>query len=241
MLIVVLMVMQNIVFFGDSHTARSGFNLKYRPEYKTHMCAESGNGPDRIIENIYEFIKKDMKEIKFKNEETLFVIEYSYLSRLYLPRKKSDDSTFSGQFHSLIYDGDMFLGYEITPHSLNVLYNFFLLNFYDEEIYFNRFKMNVTLVNAFLEKSGIKFINYLWDTSAISETNGLGKRNIHLKELEELNFIEFEPNQFLFGKIAERDRLRIYDETGVPDYHLSENGYEVLKKHLDKKIEKFLD
>lgn len=231
------MDMQNIVFFGDSHTARSDFNLKYRPEYFTHMCAESGNGPDRIIENIYEFIKKDMKEIKFKNEETLFVIEYSYLSRLYLPRK-NDDSDFSGQFHSLIYDGDMFLGYEINSHALNVLYNFFLLNFYDEETYFNRFTMNVTMVNAFLEKLGIKFINYLWDTSAITETNGLGKRNLYLKDLKDLNFIEFEPNQFLFGRIAERDRLRIYDQTGMPDYHLSEHGYQVLKNYLDKEIEK---
>lgn len=230
--------MQNIVFFGDSHTALSDFNIKYRPQYKTHMCAESGNGPDRIMEHIYKFTKKDMEEIKFKGEETLFLIEYSYLSRLYLPRNKSHDNDFSGQFHSLLYDSDMTLGYELNTHAQNVFYNFFLLNFYDEETYFNKFIMNVEIMNAYLEKLNIKVLNYLWDTSAIMETNGLGKRNIYLDKLRDLNFIEFEPNMFLFGKIAERDRLRIYDKTNKQDYHLTEDGYQVLKTYLDKEIQK---
>jgi hypothetical protein len=57
--------------------------------------------------------------------------------------------------------------------------------------------------------------------------------------MAKLKFIEFEKNQFLFGRIAERDKLRIFDEVGINDYHLSDIGNDVLYRHIKKVIEDY--
>ena len=235
----VYIIMRNLVFFGDSHTARSGFGETFRSNYRTHMKAESGIGSSKIIENIYEFINNDIEDLQFKKSETLLIIEYSYLSRLYLPRKVKNQKDFNGQFHSPTFKSYSGVSLEMDEHSLTFFYNYFLLNFYDEETYFNKFLMDVSLMNAYLEKNEIGYINYLWDITAIIEAGDFEKHQINSNKLRELNFIEFEKESFLFGRIAERDKLRIVDETREKDEHLTKKGYEFLKSYLDSEIESY--
>jgi hypothetical protein len=231
------MVMENVVFFGDSNTARSGFNQKFRGRYQTHMCASSGASPKKIMEYVYDFVSKDdFTELNYKKERTVFVIQYSFLSRLYLPRRVNNVGEFDGQFHSPVFSPTEKLTMEISDQNINTFYNFFIQNFYDEELYFDQFCKEVDILNRYLNHNNIKYVNYLWDSTCVIETFKKPNYQFLHDKMGKLKFIEFEKNQFLFGRIAERDKLRIFDEVGVNDFHLSDVGNDVLYRHIEKVI-----
>jgi hypothetical protein len=234
------MVMENVVFFGDSNTARSGFRNKFRDKYLVHMCASSGASPKKIMEYVYDFVSNDdFTELGYKKEETIFVIQYSFLSRLYIPRRVETPNEFDGQFHSPVFNPTEKLTMELSDQNINTFYNFFIQNFYDEELYFNQFCKDVDILNGYLDYNNINYVNHLWDSTCVIETFKSPTYEFLHNKMAKLKFIEFEKNQFLFGRIAERDKLRIFDEVGINDYHLSDIGNDVLYRHIKKVIEDY--
>ena len=230
--------MKNLVFFGDSHTARSGFFSLFT-KTKNHLAGRSGAGPYKIMEDVYDFICDSDKPFHNEVKDTLLVIQYSYLSRLYLPIGENE-LRFDGNFHSPANEYCKF-GLEFTHKTLNGFYHYFIMNFYDEEVYLNKFMKDVEIFNSFIEKKGFRYINYLWDSTCVVETLLERKDTILYDKLKELNFIEFEPRQFLFGRIAEEKKLRICDCSDINDQHLSPYGNGVLKEYLEKEIDRLPD
>ena len=226
--------MKNIVFFGDSHTARSNF-FNLFSKTKNHLAGRSGGGPYKIMEDVYDFIDNPNKPFRSQIKDTILVVQYSYLSRLYLPIGENS-LNFNGNFHSALDTRQKF-GLEFTDSTLGAFYQYFIMNFYDEEVYLKKFMKDVDIFNAYIEKKGYKYINYLWDSTCVEETLLNRKDNVLYDKLKELNFIEFEPRQFLFGRIAEEKKLRICDESNIKDQHLSLYGYSVLKDYLQKEID----
>lgn len=228
--------MKKVVFFGDSHTARSGF-FKLFNKTENHLCGMSGSGPYRIMENVYDFLEDPNRPFQNEIQNTVLVIQYSYLSRLYLPIGENS-LNFNGNFHSP-NTGRQEFGLEFTDRTLEAFYQYFIMNFYDEEVYLKKFMKDVEIFNAYIEKKGYKYINYLWDSTCVEETMLNRKDSVLYDKLKDLNFIEFEPRQFLFGRIAEERKLRICDESNINDQHLSLYGYSVLKDYLEKELNKF--
>lgn len=226
--------MKNLVFFGDSHTARSGFFTKFT-KTKNHLSGCSGAGPYKIMEDVYDFLDDPNRPFHTEVKDTILVIQYSYVSRLYLPTGKNKLG-FNGNFHSPADEYCEF-SLDFTNKTLEGFYQYFIMNLYDEGVYFKKFMKDVEIFNAYIEKKGYKHINYLWDSSCVEETLIKRKDNILYDKLKELNFIEFEPGQFLFGRIAEEKKLRICDSSDINDRHLSPNGYDVLKEYLEKEID----
>lgn len=226
--------MKNIVFFGDSHTARSSFFTRFN-KTKNHLAGRSGAGPYKIMEDVYDFLNDPNRPFRNEIKDTLLIIQHSYVSRLYLPIGENK-LRFDGNFHSPPSEYCEF-GLEFTNKTLGGFYQYFIMNFYDEEIYFKKFMKDVEIFNAYIEKKGYKYINYLWDSLCVEETLVKPKDNILYDKLKELNFIEFEPGQFLFGRIAEEKKIRICDSTDINDQHLSSHGYDILKQYLEKEIE----
>jgi hypothetical protein len=225
--------MKNLVFFGDSHTARSGFFSLFT-KTKNHLAGHSGAGPYKIMEDVYDFICDSDKPFHTEVKDTLLVIQYSYISRLYLPIGENK-LRFDGNFHSPPNEYCEF-GLEFTDKTLGGFYQYYIMNIYDEEVYLKKFMKDVEIFNAYIEKKGYKYINYLWDSLCVEETLIKRKDNVLFDKLKELNFIEFEPRQFLFGRIAEEKKLRICDCSDINDQHLSPYGNSVLKEYLEKEI-----
>jgi hypothetical protein len=187
------------------------------------------------MEDVYDFIDDPNKPFRSQIKDTILVVQYSYLSRLYLPIGENT-LNFNGNFHSAL-DTPQKFGLEFTDSTLGAFYQYFIMNFYDEEVYLKKFMKDVDIFNAYIEKKGYKYINYLWDSTCVEETLLNRKDNVLYDKLKELNFIEFEPRQFLFGRIAEEKKLRICDESNIKDQHLSLYGYSVLKDYLQKEID----
>lgn len=229
--------MKNLVFFGDSHTARSGFYDAFTNTVN-HLEGMSGAGPYRIMENVYDFFENKNNPHPFIVKNMIVIIQYSYLSRLYLPIGKNHLG-FTGDFHSPAIGNHNF-NLDLTINNLNTFYEYFIMNFYNEEVYFKKFIKDVDIFNSYLEKKGIKYINYLWDSTCVEETLTKKKDNVLYDKLKNLKFIEFEPNQFLFGRIAEEKKLRICDTSNINDQHLSPYGNDILKGYLEKEINKII-
>jgi hypothetical protein len=225
--------MKNLVFFGDSHTARSGFFTLFT-ETNNHLAGRSGAGPYKIMEDVYDFLNDPDRPFHTEVKDTLLVIQYSYLSRLYLPIGENE-LRFDGNFHSPCDNYNKF-GLDFNHQTLEGFYQYFIMNFYDEEVYLNKFIKDVEIFNSFIEKKGYRYINYLWDSTCVEETLLDKKDTILYDNLKNLNFVEFEPRQFLFGRIAEEKKLRICDSTDINDQHLSPYGYSVLKEYLQNEI-----
>lgn len=254
-----------VKIFGCSHSFHGPFskdrqisciddliNLLKQKGYENILIrniAWSGNSNDKIIDDVYREAELDSKQ----NQEFIYIIQYSYLNRLWLPNK------INMIFHSALLDEKTGewppnIPNEYKPYLKN-MYESFLTCFYDDELYFNELIKKIDFLKSYLDSKKIKFIHFLWDTISSPEEmvksrnefhnvyinnqlkTGTTNRSQYIK-LKELELIEFEENIFNFSRISFDKKITNWHTFGGGNYdlHLTENGNQYLGKILLNKL-----
>lgn len=246
-----------VKIFGCSHSANgpfenvdkllSFFNSNGYENVSIENKAFSGNANDKIIDDVY-------KNAELENDENVFyIIQYSYLNRLWLP------NNMNMIFHSFLLDESTG---EWPPHIplekrkyLKNMYESFVTCFYDDELYFKDLIKKIDFLKSYLDSKNIKFVHFLWDSLSNKEeltksrqefhnlyiTNDIISGNInenYFRKLRNLNLIEFEKNIFNFSRISFDKKITNWHTFGGGNYdlHLTENGNEYLGEVILNKL-----
>lgn len=246
-----------IKIFGCSHSVNgpfentdriiSFFNSNGYQNVSIENIAFSGNANDKIIDDVYKNAEVE------KSENVFYIIQYSYLNRLWLP------NNMNMIFHSFLLDES--IG-EWPPHIpsekkkyLKNMYESFVTCFYDDELYFKDLIKKIDFLKAYLDSKNIKFVHFLWDSLSNKEeltksreefhnlyiTNDIISGNInenYFTKLRNLNLIEFEKNIFNFSRISFDKKITNWHTFGGGNYdlHLTKNGNEYLGEVILNKL-----
>lgn len=246
-----------IKIFGCSHSVNgpfentdriiSFFNSNGYQNVSIENIAFSGNANDKIIDDVYKNAEVE------KSENVFYIIQYSYLNRLWLP------NNMNMIFHSFLLDES--IG-EWPPHIpsekkkyLKNMYESFVTCFYDDELYFKDLIKKIDFLKSYLDNKGIKFVHFLWDSLSNKEeltksreefhnlyiTNDIISGNInenYFTKLRNLNLIEFEKNIFNFSRISFDKKITNWHTFGGGNYdlHLTKNGNEYLGEVILNKL-----
>lgn len=246
-----------VKIFGCSHSANGPFygNTKlvsffksngYQNVYFKNM-AFSGNANDRIINDVYNSAELET------NENVFYIIQYSYLNRLWLP------NDMNMIFHSFLLDEKTGEWPPYIPSEkkkyLKNMYESFVTCFYDDELYFKDLIKKIDFLKAYLDSKNIKFVHFLWESlsnpeelvTSKNEFNNLYISNkIHTgkidkkyhKKLKNLDLIEFETDIFNFSRISFDKKITNWHTFGGGNYdlHLTKYGNEYLGEVLLNKL-----
>lgn len=246
-----------VKIFGCSHSANGPFQNTndlisffksngYENVYVKNM-AFSGNANDKIIDDVYRSAECET------NENVFYIIQYSYLNRLWLP------NDMDMIFHSFLLDESTGEWPPYIPSEkkkyLKNMYESFVTCFYNDELYFKDLLKKIHFLKTYLDSKGIKFIHFLWESLSNKEEMVETKKDFHnlyinnkiesgyidkeyFTKLQKLELIEFEKNIFNFSRISFDKKITNWHTFGGGNYdlHLTENGNEYLKEVLLNKL-----
>ena len=229
-------MINELVFFGCSHSVWDWDKLINIPNVKFTNHAEGGSSNELILKKIKKWIIENQNNYDNK----VLVIQFSYLNRQHIFYEPTESEFKVHGFNQIQYHNEID---DFAKDKISKYYNLWLKWFFNPKYEFDKLLLEIQLLKKIFDDNGIKYVWYLFDNIAQEEIN----QNISYNTIEmynvfdELGFIKFDDTYFCCDW-AEKNKLRNCDAIDGGDKHLDHmfgrpELAKILKNNILKKLE----